>query len=145
MTRDKLDSILRKYKTLITANVDVKTADGFIVRMFCMGYTKKLPQSHCNHTYAQQAKRRQIRDAMIQTMTQAAEASTVEVLSKDLVEEKIENKIVEQCKNIFQIEAVYITKVKVIKAPALSAEQVSALQIPQEALQTTAAPRPSEK
>ena len=38
---DKLRSMVRKWQTLIEAHVDVKTTDGFTLRMFCIGFTKK--------------------------------------------------------------------------------------------------------
>ena len=130
MTKDKVDSTLRKYKTMIDASVDAKTADGFILRLFAMGFTRKLANSHKNHTYATQAKCRAIRDAMIKCMTDACEKNTVDQLCKDFVEEKIEAAILDACKTIFQVEGVYVTKAKVIKAPALTAEQIKALHIP---------------
>ncbi|EAX90662.1 ribosomal protein S3Ae, putative [Trichomonas vaginalis G3] len=147
LTHDKLDSIMRKYRTMIDASVDAKTADGFILRLFTIGFTKKLANSHKNHTYANSHKARQVRDVMIKALTDACEANGVEQLCKDFVDEKIENEIVEKCKQICQIESVYITKVKVIKAPALSNEQVKTLKISKDAAQLSLAPteRPTEE
>ena len=34
-------SLVKKWQTLIEAHVDVKTADGYVMRMFCIGFTKK--------------------------------------------------------------------------------------------------------
>ena len=147
MTRDKVDSTLRKYRTLIDAQVDVKTADGFILRLFSMGFTRKLANSHSNHTYATQAKCRQVRDAMIKCLTDACESRNVQQISQDIVDEKIEAAIIEACKPICQIEGVYVTKVKVIKAPALTAEQIKALHIPKNAAEQSEvkeAERPQE-
>lgn len=31
----------KKWQTLIEANVDVKTTDGYLLRIFCIGFTKK--------------------------------------------------------------------------------------------------------
>nr|CCD22031.1 40S ribosomal protein S3A [Cupiennius salei] len=41
LTTDKLRSMVKKWQTLIEANVDVKTTDGYLLRMFCIGFTKK--------------------------------------------------------------------------------------------------------
>jgi len=135
MAHDKVDSILRKYRTMVEAQVDVKTVDGFILRVFSMCYTKKLANNKSNHAYATQAECRAIRDAMIKCMTEAIESNTIEAISKDIVDEKIENQIVEACRTIKQVEGVYVTKIKVIKAPALTAEQIKALNIPKKVVE----------
>lgn len=53
LTRDKLCSMVKKWQTMIQAHVDVKTTDGYLLRMFCIGFTKK-KQFQVNKTcYAQ--------------------------------------------------------------------------------------------
>lgn len=52
LTTDKLRSMVKKWQTLIEAFVDVKTTDGYLVRVFCIGFTLK--QSNGQKTcYAQ--------------------------------------------------------------------------------------------
>lgn len=52
-TTDKLRSMVRKWQTLIEAHVDVKTTDGFTLRMFCIAFTKKRQGQIKRTAYAQ--------------------------------------------------------------------------------------------
>eukprot|EP01052_Picozoa_sp_SAG31_P034334 SAG31_NODE_3999_length_3677_cov_4.742873_3_plen_134_part_00 len=61
MTRDKLCSLVRKWQSVIEAHVDVKTADGYVVRMFCIAFTKKRPNQVKKTCYAQSSQERQVR------------------------------------------------------------------------------------
>ncbi len=52
-TTDKLRSLVRKWQTLIEAHVDVKTTDGYLLRMFCISFTMKRPGQIKKTCYAQ--------------------------------------------------------------------------------------------
>ena len=43
MTRDELSSLIKKRKTLIEAVQDVKSADGYVLRVFVIAFTKESP------------------------------------------------------------------------------------------------------
>merc|ERR1719420_1023019 len=64
-TTDKLRSLVRKWQSLIEANVDVKTVDGYVLRCFCIGFTKKRPFQIRKTSYAQSAQIRAIRKVKI--------------------------------------------------------------------------------
>jgi len=55
LTRDKLCSMVKKWQSLIEAHVDVKTTDGYLLRMFAIGFTKKKPYQVKKTCYAQHA------------------------------------------------------------------------------------------
>merc|ERR1711915_320430 len=40
LTTDKLRSMVKKWQTLIEAHIDVKTTDGYLLRVFCIGFTQ---------------------------------------------------------------------------------------------------------
>uniref|UniRef100_A0A803SS18 Ribosomal protein S3A n=1 Tax=Anolis carolinensis TaxID=28377 RepID=A0A803SS18_ANOCA len=41
LTRDKMCSMVKKWQTMIEAHIDVKTTDGYLLRLFCVSFTKK--------------------------------------------------------------------------------------------------------
>merc|ERR1711923_386516 len=45
LTTDKLRSMVKKWQTLIEGNIDVKTSDGYMLRVFCIGFTLKQQDS----------------------------------------------------------------------------------------------------
>merc|ERR1719215_585146 len=65
LTTDKLRSMVKKWQTLIEAHVDVKTTDGYLLRVFCIGFTQKQSSSTKKHCYAQSQQIRQIRKKMV--------------------------------------------------------------------------------
>merc|ERR1719454_565083 len=72
LTRDRLCSLIKKWQTLIEAHVDVKTTDGYVVRMFAIAFTKRRQDQVKNNCYAQTAQIRKIRQKIMQIMTDAA-------------------------------------------------------------------------
>lgn len=55
MTTDKLRSLVKKWQTLIECFTEVKTTDGFVLRLFCIAFTKKRANQISKTSYAQTA------------------------------------------------------------------------------------------
>lgn len=97
-TTDKLRSIVRKWQTLIEANVDVKTSDGYILRLFAIGFTKRQANQVKKTTYAQGSQVREIRAKMVEIMKREAEGSDLKELVQKFVPESIGREIEKACK-----------------------------------------------
>lgn len=73
ITRDKLCSLIRKWQSLIEAFVDVRTTDGYYLRVFAIAFTKKqLNQAVKSTCYAQAGQIRSIRKKMFEILTEEA-------------------------------------------------------------------------
>lgn len=117
MTRDKLCSLIKKWQTLVEAHADVKTTDGFVLRLFCIGFTKKRPNQTSKTSYAQSAKVRAIRKKMIDIMNREAAKSDLKTLVEKFIPEALSKEIEKACESIFPLQNVFIRKVKTIKQP----------------------------
>merc|ERR1719299_50036 len=103
LTRDKQCSLIRKWSTLIEAHVDVKTTDGYLVRMFVMAFTKRRPDQVKTNCYAQSAQIRRIRKKMTEFMTNEAGKVQLRELVKKLIPESIGKEIEKQTAQIRKI------------------------------------------
>jgi len=124
-TTDKLRSLVRKWQSLIEANVDVKTVDGYVLRCFCIGFTKKRPYQIRKTSYAQSAQIRSIRKKMVEIMT--AEVSKCELIKavEKFIPELIGKDIMKACEGIYPLQNVFIRKVKILKAPKFDAAKLA--------------------
>jgi small subunit ribosomal protein S3Ae len=117
LTTDKLRSLVKKWQTLIEAFVDAKTTDGYVLRLFCIGFTRKHKDSMRKTCYAQSAQCKQIRAKMVDTMSREASSASLKELVKKLNAESINADITKACESVYPLHDVYIRKVKVLKKP----------------------------
>jgi small subunit ribosomal protein S3Ae len=117
LTSDKLRSLVRKWHSLIEAHADVKTTDGYTLRMYAIGFTKKRPNQIKTTSYAQSAQVRSIRKKMVEIMTR--EASTVDLneLVAKLIPESIGREIEKATEGVYPLQNVLIRKVVTLRAP----------------------------
>lgn len=116
-TRDKLCSLIKKWQTLIEANVDVVTTDGYKLRLFCIGFTKKQDNQEKKTCYAQSSQIRAIRKKMVTIMAEEANKSDLKELIQKLIPGAIGKSIEKQCQAIFPLKDVYVMKAKMLKMP----------------------------
>jgi small subunit ribosomal protein S3Ae len=85
MTRDKLCSLIRKWQTLIEAFVNVRTTDGYYLRIFAIAFTKKQANQGVRSTcYAQSGQVRNIRKKMFEILNEEASKCDLKELVQKL-------------------------------------------------------------
>jgi len=117
LTRDKECSLIRKWHTLIEAHADVKTTDGYVVRLFVIAFTKRRQDQVKTNCYAQSAQIRKIRVKMMHIMNEEAGKVPLRELVKKLIPDSIGKEIEKQTQGIYPLANVFIRKVKIIKKP----------------------------
>jgi len=117
LTTDKLRSLVRKWHSLIEAHADVKTTDGYLLRLYAIGFTKRRPNQIKKTSYAQSAQVRSIRKKMVDIMSR--EASTVDLneLVAKLIPESIGREIEKATEGVYPLQNVLIRKVVTLRAP----------------------------
>jgi small subunit ribosomal protein S3Ae len=116
-TTDKLRSMVRKWQSLIEAYVDVKTSDGYTLRIFCIGFTKKRQGQVKRTCYAQGSQIKAIRKKMIEIMAREANAVDLKELVLKFIPESVGKDIEKACQGIYPMQNVFIRKVKILKSP----------------------------
>jgi len=116
-TSDKLRSLVRKWQTLIEANAVIKTTDDYLLRLFCIAFTKRRPNQIKKTTYARSSQIRAIRKKMVDIMQKEAQSCTLSQLTTKLIPEVIGREIEKSTQGIYPLQHVHVRKVKLLKAP----------------------------
>jgi small subunit ribosomal protein S3Ae len=117
MTRDKLCSLIRKKQSIIEGNVDCRTTDGYVVRIFCIAFTKTQENQIKSTCYAKSAQGRAIRAKMVARMSELGSKGDLKSLVKELISAPIGESIAKEASGIFPVKDCFIRKVKVLKKP----------------------------
>ncbi|KAH8929239.1 ribosomal protein S3Ae [Atractiella rhizophila] len=116
-TSDKLRSLVRRWQTLIEAHLDVRTTDGYLIRMFAIAFTKKRQNQVRKTTYAKTSQIKEIRKKMFEIMTRESNSCDLKELVSKFVNEVIGKEIEKTCSAIFPLQNVFIRKAKILKSP----------------------------
>uniref|UniRef100_A0A6M2DLR1 Small ribosomal subunit protein eS1 n=1 Tax=Xenopsylla cheopis TaxID=163159 RepID=A0A6M2DLR1_XENCH len=117
LTTDKLRSMVKKWQSLVEANIDVRTTDGYLLRVFCIGFTTKDQMSQRKTCYAQHTQICAIRKKMCEIITRDVTSSDLKEVVNKLLPDSIGKDIEKACQGIYPLHDVFIRKVKVLKKP----------------------------
>lgn len=105
-TSDKLRSLVRKWQTLIEANITVKTTDDYLLRLFAIAFTKRRPNQIKKTTYAATSQIRAIRKKMVEIIQREASSCTLSQLTTKLIPEVIGREIEKATQGIYPLQNV---------------------------------------
>ncbi|KAL1786585.1 40S ribosomal protein S3a [Sigmodon hispidus] len=114
---DKMCSMVKKWQTMIEAHVDVKTTDGYLLCLFCVGFTKNQNNQKCKTSYAQHQQVRQIQKKMMEIMTREVQTNDLKEVVNKLIPDSIRKDIEKACQSIYPLHDVFVRKVKMLKKP----------------------------
>ena len=89
--------MVKKWQTLIEGNVDVKTTDGYTLRLFCIGFTRKQDMSTKKTCYAQAQQVRNIRKKMIDIISREVSSTDLKEVVNKLIPDSIARDIEKAC------------------------------------------------
>jgi len=115
ITTDRLRMLVKKWQTLIEAQADIRTSDGYLLRVFCIGFTMKMRGQITKTSYAQHTQIKAIRKKMVEIMTRDIAGSELKEVVNKLIPNSIGVEIEKACQSIYPLQNVNIRKVKVIK------------------------------
>lgn len=117
LVKDKKRGIVRKWHTLVKAHKSVVTKDGYKLRVFILGITRRKARQTSKTCYAKTSEVRKARKVIFEVIN--AELSKVDLSSvmKVLQGDKIGKDIEKKTISIVPLQNVFISKVKVVSRP----------------------------
>ncbi|KAG5445005.1 40S ribosomal protein S3a [Clonorchis sinensis] len=121
ITRDKLCSLVVRWRSTIEAHVDVKTTDGYHLRFFIISFTPnpKSARHECRHTYAQATRIKRLRARLVEIIQQEVASCDLKEVVNKLIPDSIAQDARKAASWIYPQADTIIRKVKVLKKPKL--------------------------
>jgi small subunit ribosomal protein S3Ae len=116
-TTDKLKSLIKKWQSLVEAFCDIKTTDGYVLRVFVIGFTKKTKLQISKTSYAQSAQLKVIRAKMVDIVERETANCDLKELVAKFISDSISKEIEQSVQKIYPMHDVNVRKVKVLKQP----------------------------
>jgi len=128
MTRDKLCQYIRKWQTLIDAHCEVKTNDGYVLRVFVTAFTGRQTTQARKTSYAQHQQIKTIRKKIVEILSKEAQTSNlVDLVAKLNHVDQFPKLIMKACQFIYPLSAAVIRKVKTLKKPKFDVTRLNEL------------------
>jgi len=115
MIKEKLYTFLRKKMSLIDVVCDVRTQDGYILRVLVTTFTSRKSGQMKTNTYCKHSQVRAIRKIFVKYLAKHAANSPVSTFASECINDNISSRLLERGKKVFPLSTVLVRKVKVLK------------------------------
>lgn len=127
MTRDQLCALIKKRKTLIEGVQDCRSADGYVVRVFSIAFTRESTNQKKKTNYALSSQQKEIRRRMNEVIAkEIAKANSTQIFNL-FTSEVVEKKITREVNAIYPVKNVRVRKIKVIQRPKVDNARLAEL------------------
>ena len=116
-TRDKFFSLIRKWQTIVELNSDLKTKDGYFIRVFLIGFSRKRRNQTKKTSYINTSQIRTIRRKMSEILVKEITNCSMKELIPKILSDKLCDEINFYCSKIFPLQNVIVRKIKVLEGP----------------------------
>jgi len=113
--KEKLYQYLRKRMSLIDVVADIKTQDGYILRVLITTFTARKPNQSKVNTYAKHSQVRAIRKAFVKYIARRASNSNISDFAQNVIQDDVSQKLLDKGKKIYPLSHVMVRKIKVLK------------------------------
>lgn len=131
LTTDKERDMIKKYHTRISAYADVRTTDGYLLRIFVAAKTKSADHYQVKTTnYAKTASVKTLRARIVDKIQEEVSKCDLKTFVEHMKSGKIDGSsgaIEKACTFIFPIEGCVIRKVKMLRKPPADYTKIMAL------------------
>lgn len=117
MTRDRLCHIMKKWQSTIESFVDVKTQDGYFMRVFALAFTQRRKTQLKATSYASSTQTSMIRKKMREIIIEEVKSCNLKQVCAKFVDRVIEKRIGKECNKIYPLQNIYLKKAKMLKKP----------------------------
>ncbi|ERE82064.1 40S ribosomal protein S3a-like protein [Cricetulus griseus] len=100
LTWDKMCSMVKKWQNMIVAHVDVKTTNGYLLHLFCVGFIKTTQQPDTQDLLCTAPAGPQVRKKMMEIMTREVQTNDLKEVVNKLIPDSIGKDIEKACQSI---------------------------------------------
>lgn len=97
--------------------MDVRTTDGYLIRIFTIAFTQKRKNQLKKTTYATSAQIRMIRKKMFEIIAKESATCDLKELVQKFIPEVIGKEIEKSCQGIYPLQNCHVRKVKILRSP----------------------------